>query len=194
MKKKYINLKPMSNISIPKSEISYKNRRLVYYNNSNFPYLNPNLDGLNRYIAKSWGFSKYSDRTEAPMTTVLSQYGPNPPFLYGNNWESSWWCLNNVDNNNELLLIEFDMPRKITNVVAKNWDVYSNDQAGELEILTVLKLNNNEIVDVISLGAINIRNGNQILGTLNIKGTYKNLLFLRKNLSGPSKLENIIIN
>lgn len=194
MRKKYINLNPVSNLSIPTSEIKYQTRRLIYYNNNNFPYLNQNLEGLNRYIAKSWGYAQYGNRTEAPMSAALSQYGPNPPFLYGNNWESSWWCLNNVDNNNELLLIEFDMPRKITNVVAKNWDVYSNDQAGELEILTVLKLNNTDISDVKSLGSINIRNNNQILGTLSINATYKNLLFQRKNITGWSKLENILIN
>ena len=86
------------------------------------------------------------------------------------------------------------MPRKITNVVAKNWEVYVNDQAGELEILTVLKLNNTEIIDVKSLGTINIRNNNQIMGTLDINSTYKNLLFQRKNITGLSKLENILIN
>jgi len=194
LKKKYIISNSLFNVTIPTSEIQYQNRRLVYYNNNNFPYLNQNLEGLNRYIAKAWGFAQYANRIEAPMSSVLSQYGPNPPFLYGNNWESSWWCLNNVDNNNELLLIEFDIPRNVANITAKNWDTYVNDQAGELEVLTVLKMSNNQIIDVKTLGSINLRNSNQIIGILSLNQSYKNLLFQRKNITGWSKLENIIIN
>ena len=171
--------------------VVYENQSIRQINNPNMPYNNGSLPGLNKYIDMVWANGSYSNRYEAPAITVLLPYSNSHYFPYGNNWETSWWL---YGQQNDVLIVQFDKPRFVSNVQALNWANYSNENAGYLEVYDCTNFISNQIINPTSLGIININNERKELGSLNVQREIKVMMFLRKGVNGWSKLENIIIN
>lgn len=171
--------------------VNYYGQNIAKVNNVYMPYKNITLPGLNKYIEAVWCTGAYAERNDAPATTVLLPYSNSHHFLYGNNWETSWWL---KDQTNDTLIVQFDKTRFVSNIEALNYATYGNENGGYLEVYECSEFNSNQIVNPTLLGAIAINNNKQLLGSLNVQRDIRVLMFLRKNVSGWSKLENIIIN
>lgn len=177
---------------LPTSTVTWNAYTAHYFSNPNMPYLNSSLGYLNMYITKAWASGKYSNRTYAPVSTVLLPYGASHYNMYGSNWETSWWLLQSSQFHYDILIIEFDMPRYVSRITALNYETYSN-YTGSLHIWNINGISGSHITAASHIASINLQNNYNVLGSATVGRNMKYIMFTRDETSMWSKLENIRI-
>lgn len=186
-----------SSITLSTNNVSYNGNIAEFVNSSQMPYMNNNLDGLNKFIAKCWSFGTYSGRKLSPAWAILHPI-KNPPQPGGNLWETAWWCYSHSSFSKDLLVIEFDVARTVSSITFRNpnGQTYANIKTSTVNVYSIDSVNGNTITGATFLASLDLTLAGavDILGTIPINRTLKHLLFTRTGGGMWSRIGAIVIN